>query len=116
MKKIGYLIIVLLFTTMYFSCQQDDFSINDNDSKQESAEQSKAIVTTLTQNQVNQKFGQKSNLSSYFNSSTIKAKGAYNNYVIDTEYINSLEEESFHSLTYQVTYPERPDLYVNFIF
>src|SRR5690606_35455904 len=58
----------------------------------------------------------KSNLNTYSNSNSIKAKGGYDNFVIDTEYINSIEGENFHSLTYLVTYPEHPNLYVNLIF
>jgi len=101
---------------MYVGCQQDEFFMGeDKELINENVYKLKTTLNVINQNQANQKFGLKSNLNSYFNSNLVKAKGAYDNYIIDTDYINSFEAENFHSLTYLVTYPENPELYVNLI-
>lgn len=117
MKKLHYLIAVLLLSVIYVSCQQDEFLTNeDKEITKQNSNLPKTTLRVLNQSQVRQKFGKESNANSSVNFNSVKANGVYNNFVIDTEYINSIEGENFHSLTYLVTYPENPNLYVNLIF
>ena len=105
-EKLHYLIAVLLLSVIYVSCQQDEFLTNeDKEITKQNSNLPKTTLRVLNQSQVRQKFGKESNANSSVNFNSVKANGVYNNFVIDTEYINSIEGENFHSLTYLVTYP-----------
>jgi len=111
MKKVYLFLSILLISSIYVSCQQDD--ITDENAFQETEQLHERKLNVYSQDEIESKFGKASNVTSMLGNRTTQS---YGNFTINTDFVHSIEKENFHSLTYMVTYPAEPELYVNLIF